>query len=130
MPAPPRDVTIELTEGEYIAPRGTRKVTWLIRYNDVWVHVSEWAGVQVERCEAKSGVVWENLTRLQVPVGTPLTRVESRPAAYVARDALDYLRRPPDAARRVFRQEFRVGRRGELLRSQAPGAPTGGGAPQ
>lgn len=116
MAAPARDVTIELTEGEYIAERGKRKLTWLIRLNDAWVHVSEWPGAEVEQCQATSGVVWENLTRLVVPFGTRLTRVESRPAPYVRRDALDYLSRGPDPGRRVFRSEFRVGARGELLR--------------
>ena len=114
--ASPRDVTIELTEGEYVAPRGKREVTWLIRLNDDWIHVSKWAGAEVERCQATSGVVWENRTRLLVPAGTQLERIESRPAPYVRRDALDYLRRSPDAARRVLRQEFRVGSRGDLLR--------------
>jgi hypothetical protein len=117
MPAAPRPLTIELLEGEYIAPRGTRKVTWLIKLNDAWVHVSEWSGVEVERCEAKSGVVWENRTRLVVLAGQRLERVESRPAPYQTRDALDYLKRPPDVARRVLRQEFRVGSRGDLLRA-------------
>jgi hypothetical protein len=116
MPAAPRPLTIELTEGEYIAPRGTRKVTWLIKLNDAWVHITEWPGVEVERCEAKSGVVWENRTQLVVLAGQQLERVESRPAPYQARDALDYLKRPPDVARRVLRQEFRVGNRGDLLR--------------
>lgn len=117
MSAAPRSLSIELTEGEYIAARGTRKVTWLIKLNDAWVHISEWPGVEVERCEAKSGVVWENRTRLLVLAGQRLERVESRPAPYAARDALDYLKRPPDVARRVFRQEFRVGLRGDLLRA-------------
>lgn len=117
MPAAPTQVTIELREGEYIAQRGTCKITWLIRFNDAWVHVSEWPSVEVERCETKSGVVWENLTRLEVPPGALLTRVESRPAPYVTRDALDYLKRSPSVARRVFRQEYRVGRRGHLLRN-------------
>jgi hypothetical protein len=112
-----REVTIELTEGEYIAPRGKREVTWLIRLNDAWAHVSEWPAAQVERCQARSGTVWENLTRLVVAPGAELRRIESRPAPYVARDTLDYLNRAPSgAARRVIRQEFRVGVRGELSR--------------
>lgn len=115
--APPRDVTIELCEGEYIADRGTRKLSWLVRLNDGWIHVAKWPGAEVEQCQAKSGVVWESLTRLAVPVGARLTRVESRPAPHTRRDALDYLKRGPEAARRVSRQEFRVGRRGELVRS-------------
>jgi hypothetical protein len=114
--APARDVTIELREGEYVAERGKRKLTWLVRLNDAWVHVSEWPAAEVERCQARSGVVWESLTRLVVPVGARLTRVESRPAPYAKRDALDYLKRSPDVARHVSRQQFRVGRRGELLR--------------
>ncbi|HYQ15464.1 MAG TPA: hypothetical protein VEQ58_06900 [Polyangiaceae bacterium] len=117
MPAAPvREVTIELREGEYVADRGKRKLTWLIRLNDAWVHLSEWPGIEVTRCQTRSGVVWENLTQLVVPVGTLLTRVESKPAPYAQRDALDYLKRSPDAARRVSRQEFRVGVRGELSR--------------
>jgi hypothetical protein len=115
--ARPREVQIELTEGEYVAERGKRALTWLIRINDGWAHVSEWPGAEIERCQARSGTVWESLTRLTVPLGTRLTRVESRPAAYAARDALDYLKRAPtQVARRVFRQEYRVGSRGALLR--------------
>ena len=99
--ARPREVQIELTEGEYIAERGKRTLTWLIRINDGWAHVSEWPGAEVERCSAKSGTVWESLTRLSVLPGTRLTRVESRPAAYPPRDALDYLKRAPKQAPRV-----------------------------
>jgi hypothetical protein len=114
--APTRDVSIELREGEYVADRGKRKLTWLIRINDGWAHVREWPGAQVEQCQLRSGVVWENLTRLVVPLGTRLTRIESRPAPYAHRDALDYLKRSPEPARRVLRTEFRVAARGELLR--------------
>jgi hypothetical protein len=112
-----REVQVELTEGEYVAERGKRTLTWLVRINDGWAHVSEWPGAEIERRDARSGTVWENLTRLTVPTGTRLTRVESRPAPYQARDALDYLKRAPtQPPRRVFRQEFRVGSRGDLLR--------------
>lgn len=109
-------VSIELTEGEYITARGKSTVTWLIKLNDAWIHVSEWPGAQQERCQAKSGMVWQNLTRLEVRPGTQLTRVESRPAPYPKRDALDYLKAATDVKRRTIRQEFRVGKRGELLR--------------
>jgi hypothetical protein len=112
-----REVIVELTEGEYIAPRGKRAVTWLIRFNDAWAHISEWPSAEVERCQARSGTVWENRTRLLVAPGAELTRIESRPAPDVRRDALDYLKRAPTGtARRVIRQEFRVGTRGDLLR--------------
>lgn len=110
------EVSVELREGEYVAARGTCKITWLVRFNDAWVHVSEWPGVEVKRCETKSGVVWENLTRLSVLPGARLQRIESRPAPYATRDALDYLKRSPNVARRVIRQEFCVGRRGDLRR--------------
>lgn len=118
MVARAREVTVELSEGEYIVPRGTREVTWLIRYNDAWVHVSEWPGAEVERCQARPGTVWENLIRLVVLPGSELRRVESRPAPQAPRDALDYLKRAPTSVpRRVLRQEFRVNGRGELLRA-------------
>lgn len=111
-----RKVTVEVTEGEYIVPRGTSELTWLIRLNDDWVHVSKWPGAEVERCQVRSGTVWENRTRLPVEAGARLKRVESRPAPYVARDALDYLKRDRAPQRRVLRQEFRVGARGDLFR--------------
>jgi hypothetical protein len=118
--APPRQVQVELTEGEYVTARGIRELTWLVRLNDAWVHVSKWPGAEIERCQATSGVVWENLTRLSVLPGARLIRVESRPAPYERRDPLDYLRRSTQPARRVLRQEFRVGSRGELLREPKP----------
>lgn len=111
-----RQVTIELTEGEYVADRGKRAITWLIKINDGWAHISKWPGAEIERRELKSGMVWENRTRLLVTPGARLTRVESRPAPYVKRDALDYLRKGSAAQRQVVRQEFRVGSRGQLLR--------------
>ena len=114
--APPREVLIELTEGEYITARGKSKVTWLVKLNDAWVHISEWPGVEVERCPTKSGMVWQNLARLSVTPGAQLTRVESRPAPYAKRDALDYMKAAPQVPRRTIRQEFRVGPRGELRR--------------
>ena len=110
-------VSVELTEGEYIAARGKTTVTWLIKLNDAWVHISEWPGAEQERCQTKSGMVWQNLTRLSVQPGTQLTRVESRPAPYAKRDALDYLKSAPDVKRLTIRREFRVGKRGDLLRA-------------
>lgn len=114
--ARPRSVTIELTEGEYVAARGKRELTWFIRQNDGWVHISRWPGAEVTRCEVRSGMVWQNRTRLAVTAGTRLRRVESSPAPYVRRDALDYLTRGLKAQRRVHRAEFRVDGRGNLLR--------------
>lgn len=117
MPLAPRDVTIELTEGEYIAQRGTREVTWFIRQNDAWVHLSKWPAAHIERRQAAPGVVWESRTQLVVKAGARLMRVESRPAPPVKRDALEYLARPIAAARRVLRHEFRVSGRGQLERT-------------
>lgn len=113
----PREVQLELTEGEYVTARGKTAVTWLIKLNDAWVHISEWPAIEVERCQTKSGMVWQNLTRLTVLPGAQLTRVESRPAPYAKRDALDYLKSAPQVARRTLRQEFRVGSRGDLIRA-------------
>jgi hypothetical protein len=111
-----RQVTIELTEGEYVVERGKRELTWLIRLADGWIHISKWPGAEIQRCELKSGMVWENRTRLLVTPGARLVRVESRPPAYQKRDALSYLERPSAPKRRVLRQEFRVGVRGNLLK--------------
>jgi hypothetical protein len=116
-PRAERPVTIELTEGEYVVERGKRELTWLIRVADAWVHISKWPGAEIQRCALKSGMVWENRTRLLVTPGARLMRVQSRPAPYMKRDALSYLERPSAPKRRVSRQEFRVGARGKLLKS-------------
>ena len=58
------DVTIELTEGEYVAERGKRKLTWLIRLNDAWVHVREWPGVEVEQVGTDEGAAVQKGDRL------------------------------------------------------------------
>ncbi len=112
----PRELPIDLTSGEYVAPRGKREITWLVALNDDWVHVSAWPGAEVERNQAMSGTVWENRTRLRVAPGTRLMRIESRPIAYKQRDALDYLSRGGGENRQIVRQEFQVGGRGELVR--------------
>jgi hypothetical protein len=117
-PGPAREVMIELTEGEYVAARGRSTVTWLVRLNDAWVHISEWPAAEVERRETPSGTVWENLTRLRVPPGARLARIENRPAPYTHQDALAHLTRGARPQRKVTRLEFRVGNRGDLLRER------------
>ncbi len=115
MNPPPRE-RVELSSSETVTERGTAKVSWHVKQGDGWVGAAEVVGVTQERLDAGPGTVWETRMVLELPLGTLLMRVESRPAPYQHRGVLDYLGRearlPP---RRVRRSLYRVGRRGALV---------------
>lgn len=118
LPLPP-DAWVELNQFEAIAPRGTREVTWFWRLapGDGWQNIAKLPGAQSERLDPGAGMVWQSQVRVLLPYASYLMRVDSTPAAPERLDALDYLKRERrQVARRVVRQYFRVGRRGNLVR--------------
>jgi hypothetical protein len=115
-PPPPR-VCIELVEEEVVVEHGTRRVVWFVRHADAWEHASAWPGTVTTQRDAGPGTVWERVLELEVPIGTPLMRVETRPAPAPPRNALDYLRQEQRvAARHVRRAYFRADAHGRLAR--------------
>lgn len=112
----PPTAQVVLTTSETVAERGITRVTWRIKEGDGWVGAAEHPGAALERVDAGPGTVWETRITIELPVGTLLTRIESRPAPYPERGVLEYLSRevrlPP---RRVKKALYRVGRRGELV---------------
>lgn len=119
---PLRHVAVEVIDEERIVERGTAQVNWFVRLNDGWVHVSTWPGASSERLDAGAGTVWQSRTTLQLPRGTYLMRVESRPSPYARERALDYLTQgAPSKSRKTRRNYYTVGRTGELC--SAPGEP-------
>jgi hypothetical protein len=106
---------VELTEEEYIVPRGTCTVVWLMRVRDAWVPVREVAGATTTRLDAGVGCVFRRLVQLTVPRDTRMLRVESRPAIQ-HQSPIDYLSRGPARRRSQKKTEFRVGKSGELVR--------------
>lgn len=113
-PLPPQEV-VELVDEERIVPRGTAQVNWFVRFNDAWLHVSDWPGARSERLEAGAGTVWQSRTAIEVPRGTQLMRVESRPSGYARESPLDYLTRgAPSKSRKLRRNYYAVGRSGDL----------------
>lgn len=116
MNSPPIE-RVELTSSESVTERGTARVTWRVQQGDAWSGAAEMPGATLERLDAGPGTVWETRILLELPRGTLVERIESRPAPYQHRGVLDYLSRearlPP---RRVRHTLFRVGRRGELVR--------------
>lgn len=113
-PSPPQEL-VEVIDEERIVPRGTAQVNWFVRLNDAWVHVSTWPGALSERLDAGAGTVWQSRTEIQVPRGTQLMRVESRPSDYSRESPLDYLTRgAPSKSRRLRRNYYVVGRAGDL----------------
>ena len=112
---PVKLVAIELIDEERIVPRGTAQVNWFVRFNDAWVHVSTWAGARSERLDAGAGTVWQSRTELDVPPGSRLMRVESRPNSYARESPLEYLTRgAPSKTRKLRRTYYVVSRSGDL----------------
>jgi hypothetical protein len=113
--APPEE-SVDVVDEERIVPHGTLEVTWFIRKNDAWLHVSQWPGAVVERLSAGAGTVWQNRTQLCAPRGARFMRVASRPGEPPTQNALEYLTRgalkPP---RRVRRSYYQLGSGGALL---------------
>jgi hypothetical protein len=118
MPAapPPQLEVVEVIDEERIVERGTAQVNWFVRLNDAWVHVSTWAGARSERLDAGVGTVWQSRTELDLPRGSKLMRVESKPSSYARESPLDYLTRgAPSKSRKVRRNYYLVGRSGDLV---------------
>ena len=108
--------SIELTDGEFVVKRGTRAISGWVRKSDGWINARESPGAKVEQLDAGPGTVWQCRLDLELPRGTLLMRVESRPVPAARKDPLEYLERETRRARRtVIRTYFKVGRRGELL---------------
>jgi hypothetical protein len=111
-----RRVRVEVFEGESIVPRGRKKVTYLVHFNDGWVLAGEHPGAAVERLSPGPGTVWEHRIELELPVGTRLCRIESVPHPEPEKDALDYLTDERRGQRRLSRRrELEVNRRGDLV---------------
>ena len=108
--------SIELDDGEVVVARGTRAISWWVRKGDGWINARGWPGAKVEQLPPGPGTVWQCRLELELPLGTVLMRVESRPVPLARKDPLDYLERETRRARRkVTRTYFKVGSRGALL---------------
>lgn len=104
---------VELLEEEYIVPRGTCTVIWLMRVHDAWVPAREVPGATSTRLDATAGCVFRRLIQLKVPRDTRMMRVESRPKIQ-NQTPIDYLSRGPAQRRSQQKTEFRVGKAGAL----------------
>jgi hypothetical protein len=114
VPAEIKSASVELFEDESIAPYGTSEVTWFVRINDAWAHISKWPAARSERLDAKPGMVWLKRTELELPLGTELMRVESRPLPKARKSPLEYLRDIRGPSRQTARRYFTVGHNGIL----------------
>ena len=115
----PPVVNVELLDEETIVARGTRKVTWLVRVGDSWLHPARVEGATQSDREAGPGTVWARATLLGLPAGTRLLRVESIPSPDALEDPFAYLQREVrDARRKTRRTEYVVTARRGLKRIQ------------
>ena len=106
---------IELTDEERVVNRGTHTINWYIRVHDAWVAAAKVEGASTEMEKRPGpGVVWRRLTRLELPLGTRVLRVEQRPSELV-RTALQHLVNSRSSTRHTSRRVYSFGLRGELV---------------
>lgn len=107
-------VRVQLVLGEYVAPRGHKKVSWLVRRADAWVPAGTVPGAVTESLAAGPGTIWESSVTLDLDAGAEVVRVISAPRAE-QRSVLDYLAAaPPRAESTTRRTTFRVKADGQL----------------
>ncbi|HLV67339.1 MAG TPA: hypothetical protein VKY73_16065 [Polyangiaceae bacterium] len=109
---------VELVEGEHIVARGSVEVAWLVAVRDGWLPAARAPGARVQTLPSGPGTVWQRVVELELPRGTRLVRVESRPRS-VQRTPLEHLQRGAGPARRVLRRSYQVGK-GGAVRPQEP----------
>jgi hypothetical protein len=106
---------IELIEEERVVERGTHRVSWFVRVRDAWIAASkvDSASTELEK-RPGPGVVWRRHTRLELPPGTRVLRVEQSPRALV-RTPLEHLAKSRSSPRQSSRRVYSIGSRGELV---------------
>jgi hypothetical protein len=109
-------LSIELFEEEFVVARGTAEVHWFVRKNDAWVHCASYPGASSTQLDATPGTVYRRRVELELPRGTRLMRVESRPQRAARKSAVEHLLRPRTSVERETRRSyFSVGARGALV---------------
>jgi hypothetical protein len=108
-------IGIELLEEEFVVQRGTAAVHWFVRHNDSWLNCQHYAGARATTLDAGAGTVYRTRVELDVPTGTRLMRVESRPGRPARRSAVEHLLRAVQSTPRDTRRTYyAVGPRGAL----------------
>lgn len=110
---------IEIEALERITSGGVRRVSWHVLSDGEWVTAATLPAAQVQHLDRGPGIVWQQLVRVQLPLGSRLMRVESFPERSPPKDPMDYLwaerRGAPRATRRSY---FRVAPGGRLVRME------------
>ncbi len=122
-PKPPDSVPLErvaVVEEEVVMSGGASTVSWLVRHHDGWVRAPSHPTARSERLERGSGVVWRTRVALELPRGSELVRIETRPALR-QKSALEHLTGGArGAARKTLRRVYRVAAGGELVAEKDP----------
>ncbi len=114
-PAPAPLERVTLVEEEVVMAGGAATVSWLVRHHDGWVRASSHPSAASERLERGSSVVWRTRVTLELPRGSALVRVETRPAPR-PKNVLDHLTGTARGApKKSLRRVYRVGPGGELI---------------
>jgi hypothetical protein len=112
---------IELTDEERIVDRGTSDIHWFVRVNDGWLPAAKVDGAVSEmENNAGPGVVWRRHTRLDLPRGTRILKIQRSPGTS-NRSALEHLVKSRSSPQKTVRWVYSLGSRGELVLEATPG---------
>jgi hypothetical protein len=103
-----------LMEEELVAERGSVKIAWLVSHNDGWIPASKCEGATRERLDTSPRVVWRSRVELELPRGTRVLRVETRPAQKRGSTLAHLTGSARSAGQGVVKTRFVVGRGGRL----------------
>jgi len=108
---------VVLVAEEFVGERGSVKVWWLVKHNDGFVAPAELPGARSERLDAGPRVVWRTRVEVELPRGTEVVRVETRPGAARGSTFAHLTGSARSTRPRFLRVRFVVGPRGELVRA-------------
>ena len=106
---------VALIDEEFVAARGSARVVWLVKKNDGWVRASSVPGASSERLSAGPGIVWRTRVELQLPRGTHVVRLETRPEPRPTSTMEHLTGGAPGRKREVTRRQLRRVVAGGLL---------------
>ncbi|HEX6765992.1 MAG TPA: hypothetical protein VF103_10955 [Polyangiaceae bacterium] len=114
MTAPAPRERVVLVDEELVVERGSVKIAWLVSHNDGWIPASKCEGATSKRLDTSPRVVWRSSVEVELPRGTRVLRVETRPSQKRGSTLAHLTGSARSAGQGVVKTRFVVGPGGRL----------------
>jgi hypothetical protein len=108
-------VTVMFEESERVTNGGTEVVTYQVRHQRVWLAPHRIPGAEVAMQPTGPALLWRKVTRVALPLGTPVERVTRRPVRAHSTTAQVLLGKAPGLSHHLHRVALAVGPQGRLI---------------